>query len=203
MAFPIANLPTDNLYKFMTVIGIIIAVGSYLALQESEKQGNEQDVLALEAANKVKAEQDYESRQVEALAAEVKNTIAQLNSLPKNSSPEFKPLVEQYRKTLQEEESKLEEVSKLEEGTQLDIAVGKALLKRLENARDDLKWVLYMFNVGSIFGYLMTFGGFGLWYYNLQRHIDAQVKRDSGISANLLSQKRRRRQEMLGRQHRL
>lgn len=56
MAFPIPNLPTDNLYKFMALLGIVIMVASYIALETSEGRMKEQNVISMQASGKVAAE---------------------------------------------------------------------------------------------------------------------------------------------------
>lgn len=116
--------------------------------------------------------------------------------------PEDKPLAEQLMKTLKEEQSRLTEQYKSFEKAQIDLANSKAQTNRLEIAMKKAEWAGYMFNVGTWAGFVMMYCGFALWWYKVQRHLDAKLKRESGMSSTN-SERRRWRQDMLGRHHKV
>lgn len=201
MAFPIPNLPTDNLYKFMALLGIVIIVASYIALEASEARMNEQSVLTSQVSGKVAAETGLLRDQEEEIAMELKEMTSEAQPIIKNPKPEDKPIAEQLIQALKEQRSRIVELYKAHEEAQIDLADADAQLKRSNIAISNAEWAGYMFKMGTWAGYVLMVCGFGLWWYKVQRHLDAKLKRESGLSFGV-DNRRRNRQGMLGRRRR-
>lgn len=115
-----------------------------------------------------------------------------MQSLLKNPKPEDKPLADQLTKTLKEEQSRLDEQFKAYEAAQIDLTNANVQTKLLDYAIKDAEWAGDMFNVGMWAGYVLMSSGFALWWYKVQRHLDAKLKRESGLSFGVDNRRRNR-----------
>lgn len=164
-------LPTDNLYKFVAIGGLLLVLVSNIVPFELQ-------VRAEDAASLVRAEIDaglvkqrHLQRRGEQLEKLIDSSIADRQGTRKPdpsklelhyTEDEIKALVEKHEDVVEQREEALAMLA----GRNRDV-------DRLEGRISSMKW-LWAF--GSGLGALMASIGFRLWYQRLQRHVDSYVQ---------------------------
>jgi DNA repair exonuclease SbcCD ATPase subunit len=171
------EIPTDNLYKFLAISGIIIFLISYLPLFHSYKLNLQ--LARLEGESKaVKEEREWLFSDANEVRNELQNLTKQLSEIQKD-----RKVTEGAEETLKK---KLEEkVAKLLEYTQL---LHKQSLKTIEidTKLEELRVHIAMLKTeanlsisGHIIGAILALVGFSLWYKKLQAPQDIIISKQA------------------------
>ena len=163
----LTNPPSDNLYKFITFIGITLMAGSFWLMRETGVRLDDALARYYSANN----QWDVGQTAVEEGLADVTSLIERYNqSIAKARTPEelllsknmASEVVDRFKSvtTLRSESKRLDAVAKTE------YEVINRVLKRTENEQR------YAF-VGLFFGVLATFSGAVLWYRKHQQFQDS------------------------------
>jgi hypothetical protein len=151
MDMQIPNVPTDNLYKFISISGLVLIVTSFIAISISQREVADQIFTTHQEALSVgKAIQQLDD---------------EMDALVSNPTPESYVRAKQI----------LEETKPLEvELAKLESMNDKSEYMHLASTED-----LNFFKNQIYFGFFLTILGFIGWYYRLQRHLDAIVKKEA------------------------
>lgn len=169
--------PTDNLYKFMAIFGLVLIGLSYfvsdLYLDEKHEINRDFSNYSIDAENTEKeyniAMTNYDS---------LENRIIELEKLEKyDSIQKVKSLQDYYR----------DRVIKYSRLWSKEAIEGKKLIKRDDyNALKEEVYGHYsklLFAIGSV----LMIAGFFFWYFKYQKYIDAETKWKGEIFSKLLN----------------
>ena len=174
----IPNLPTDNLYKFLSLTGLFLMVSSFGYKEYRNHQHNienseiivNKEILDYKIENKKRLlELSGKLSDIEIDIIESKKNYESKD----NANLDIENLINIYKTTIKE--SDLEwyniEAGKLRMKSELaDVS-----LERTQK----LNWML---NLSMIIGLISMVSGFYLWYIKLQRYLDIILLRKSNIS---------------------
>lgn len=151
-------VPTDSLYKFITVLGIALMVACIASITASDlsrvtELARLDGMLAIHSAKRERLQQI------------IKSTEKVLDSDP--------DVVEKMRRHLEEYESLLPSVVELSEDLLTDGQASLAKASALE-ASSILMWFLFWL------GFLITAIGVFCWYFNHQRYQDRMIREQAG-----------------------
>lgn len=189
------NLPTDNLYKFFAITGLLIlliSIGSYITsfnnlnrdiiefmkkldLLEIEINYHHDDIIELD---KILKTDFYSKLDTSVLNRYEKDTIRNartslikykyfLNSLPSTDTnlKTFTSLVMESIKNYRMIENKVVEINYYD--------------KRISQNKSLLTGHCILSIIGLIFGIYLTFKGFFNWYFKYQKYQDKLIKKES------------------------
>jgi hypothetical protein len=140
------SLPTDNLYKFIALCGLVLFIASVTIPNILATRFRDQvDDLTIEAAP---------------LEEEIKILHEQIARF-ENASP---PDAERVSATRAASDQ-----------IRIKAAVVRAKLSVAHNRQKDLRLLLWVVVIGGILSSVIMWSGFRLWYYRLQQYQDAAV----------------------------
>ncbi len=172
MAFP--SLPTDNLYKFMALAGIVIvALSAYFAgsriSEVTDRIIDVQENIEIADANVASLQRKAE-RLEKMVAASIQSTTG-------GSIPDHSKLTIQYSK---EELIVLRrEASDAVTEQRIQVVHLEAANKRVKLLNERLPTILGSCVILGIVGLILAVSGFSLWYVKVQKPLDVLLKRDS------------------------
>lgn len=156
--------PTDNLYKFMAIGGLVLIIGSEalftLALREWSAKLHE-------------LEPSLESLEID--VARLKRQSAEFHRQAE-ASPPTKKALDQLRKHH-------EAIQEVEDNLLIKAAEVKARARHLDALRRDVRVLRWLTPIAGVFGALLTLWGFVLWYTRVQIHLD-RVLKEQAASGN-------------------
>ncbi|MCG8016839.1 MAG: hypothetical protein JAY97_11535 [Candidatus Thiodiazotropha sp. 'RUGA'] len=167
----IPNLPTDNLYKFIALSGLIVMLFSIYIL-ETKTSDLEDKVYATEIEQ---AQLTIEIKALQKKTVElneiVNNTINEHNEC---SSQAIDQMVVRYsdaeiKKMINDTEDATLQIN-------LKVAEKKITLKRQTQLINQLRDLLFLGRIYIWFGFLVSIFGFTLWYYRVQRPLDTKLR---------------------------
>ena len=155
----IPKLPTDNLYKFIALFGLVLfCFGHYSKIR---MQWENYRTVATNNAEIVYNNKMQDS--LRKMLTELKNGPVEINVLVAGKLCQSK---KDAMVLVQERILQLEEDAKRLEITQTELKCDSDFISKL--------WISLNFIIG--FGLLMIITGFFLWYFKLQKYLDKQVK---------------------------
>jgi len=169
---PIPSPPTDSLYKFAALSGILLVVGAlYFPRQLAWELQSKVEELELQRATAI-IDQRVLKRRADRVEKIVDTSIATQNG-------EFKPDAKRLWLTYSDVE--LKEMLRNLDLAGRDIAVGAATIESL--SKESLRYqvradeVEIASNIGLALGVLLSASGFSLWYLRIQRHQDLALEK--------------------------
>jgi hypothetical protein len=144
------NPPTDNLYKFLAITGIIVLVLAYLMPYILLKDLTTQMIEQIGEANLLQIELNIVEREV---------TRLENNEMPTADD------VTRIRTMLDD--------------IQRNDTKRKTKLMLIDDINQEFKVISKIANYAKSIGFFLTIIGFALWYEKLQRHQDTFVKREA------------------------
>ena len=163
-------LPTDNLYKFLAIAGLII-IGVSVYHTETLLRTLETDSLNIATDLAVgKAEMEFWQSREKKLENITKNSIAQQQSRHK---PDPEKLELTY--SIQELKSIEDETERLKRDLRITDAKIEGKLQKSKKLTAQLEKTFFFAKVLIGIGFILTILGFGLWYYNVQRLLDLKL----------------------------
>ncbi len=164
-------LPTDNLYKFLAIAGLII-VGFSMYYTETLLRTLERDNIDIATDLAVgKAEMEFWQSRKEKLENITKNSIAQQQSRHKPDSNKLKlPYSAQELKNIEDETEQLKRDLKITDAKIL----GK--LQKTKQLTSQFKETFFFVKILIVIGLILTTLGFLLWYLKVQMLLDRKLK---------------------------
>lgn len=156
--------PTDNLYKFMSLSGLLIIAGSLIVFDHAYKielRIAEQKVTQEDIRDSTK-DLKWELNYLKGITKKIENSRNQITS-----------------KELDILESKLGEIMSKDSSIKLKQLPSKREIARLEV---ELKWLQRYVNLstsGLLFGLSISVLGFLLWYNKVQKFLDKKIQEEA------------------------
>ena len=165
------NLPTDNLYKFLALSGLVVIGYSNYYFKKSENELS-QNVYVL------KTEIDEHAIRVEAL----KDTGKRFRELLDNTIADQSGTYERDPKKLELEytDDEIKEIqNKIRESlmeSQIQTSKYKNSNNRLLKLQQELEWLRVLYKIATAAGFILTVIGFRLWYTRVQKPQDSLLR---------------------------
>ncbi len=162
----IPNLPTDNLYKFMSLSGIVIIIFSIYFCEIKVREVSQNNIEFLKKQDNLN------------------NKIARFN----DKLGTISVLFETYQKDniqkkdtsifLSNLETRISSLSNLRDGINTDYISQKAYHQRLNLLQEESKIITYFSYLFIALGFVLTSTGFLLWYKKVQKPLDKILAND-------------------------
>lgn len=169
----IKDLPTDNLYKFMAIFGMLLIILPFLVFPTIQNYKYRIIDLTTKAALK-----DNELKELEKIVKEVEDKTSQLNKEEhiKNYENEFD--VNKSREVNEVEKTVKDVFKKIEIGEIESINLNNELKKVVADF-NYFAILIYIIKVFPIIGFIISIIGFYLWYNKNQKYLDIIIKKES------------------------
>ena len=169
----IKNLPTDNLYKFMAIFGMLLIILPFLVFPTIQNYKYRIIDLTTKAALK-----DNELKELEKIVKQVEDKTSQLNKEEhiKNYENEFD--VNKSREVNEVEKTVKDVFKKIEIGEIESINLNNELKKVVADF-NYFAILIYIIKVFPIIGFIISIIGFYLWYNKNQKYLDIIIKKES------------------------
>ena len=169
----IKDLPTDNLYKFMAIFGMLLIILPFLLFPTIQNYKYRIIDLTTKAALK-----DNELKELEKIVKQVEDKTSQLNKEEhiKNYENEFD--VNKSREVNEVEKTVKDVFKKIEIGEIESINLNNELKKVVADF-NYFAILIYIIKVFPIIGFIISIIGFYLWYNKNQKYLDIIIKKES------------------------
>ena len=169
----IKDLPTDNLYKFMAIFGMLLIILPFLVFPTIQNYKYRIIDLTTKAALK-----DNELKELEKIVKQVEDKTRQLNKEEhiKNYENEFD--VNKSREVNEVEKTVKDVFKKIEIGEIESINLNNELKKVVADF-NYFAILIYIIKVFPIIGFIISIIGFYLWYNKNQKYLDIIIKKES------------------------
>ena len=169
----IKDLPTDNLYKFMAIFGMLLIILPFLVFPTIQNYKYRIIDLTTKAALK-----DNELKELEKIVKQVEDKTSQLNKEEhiKNYENEFD--VNKSREVNEVEKTVKDVFKKIEIGEIESINLNNELKKVVADF-NYFAILIYIIKVFPIIGFIIRIIGFFLWYNKNQKYLDIIIKKES------------------------
>lgn len=177
--FNLPNLPTDTLYKFLTVFGLVILLTSFLT-----------PVLTFKDNDLTKYSLTLKTKNLERKSNVLDNRLKELDSLTKSIDMSKRNVIYKYQDKRgiwhDDSSSHLEIVNMFSElnltasqsnGLQDSLLITKQQLNHIYSFEEQ---VIGYCNKGIFYGIIITVAGFFLWFLNNQVYQDLFIKIQGG-----------------------
>ncbi|MCT7489409.1 hypothetical protein N5T63_10900 [Aliarcobacter cryaerophilus] len=171
------TIPTDNLYKFMSISGLLVMLFFFLTLTYSIYQLEINIMEEQKNTNIVKSKVEV----LDKLRENYKSYIKVLEELLKEKEITKKEFYEIKYKELSKYTDYLNNVL-------LDISIGEGNIKKLENTLNSILIIGIISFLGILIGFFLARRGFKLWYEKLQVYQDRNIK---DLNSNRIIYKKR------------
>ncbi len=167
--------PTDNLYKFMAIGGMVLAVFCFVYPMSQLRTEQERIMASMHDTALLKAKASAKGREADSYKAEREDLNADLKR--DQADPiKIKEIEGNIRELLVKEDQATNEQTELLENSTAD---GEYILRQ-ETAHLKFFWFEISLMYGSAFvGALMSFAGFHYWYVNVQTYQDFLLKKEA------------------------
>ena len=169
----IKDLPTDNLYKFIAIFGMLLIILPFLVFPTIQNYKYRIIDLTTKAALK-----DNELKELEKIVKQVEDKTSQLNKEEhiKNYENEFD--VNKSREVNDVEKNVKDVFKKIEIGEIESINLNNELKKVVADF-NYFAILIYIIKVFPIIGFIISIIGFYLWYNKNQKYLDIIIKKES------------------------
>ena len=178
MTIPSLQPPTDNLYKFLAISGLLLFILS-IVLPEWAIYNIRMQIIATEAeSSALQFEVSSLERQTTILESQVDSHLASQSSA---DAPTTRNAIDHHDKGLAKRQ--LVELTGNLRKKLLDISVKnsqiEARVKTDKYMNSMIRRYLIVAVGASVIGFLLTVTGFHLWYFRLQRFLDHSVRSEA------------------------
>jgi len=199
------KLPTDNLYKFMAIAGLLIIAVSTIfwwqqahVLEESISQTSTEMAQLnskmteldhrMEMLGPLMNTQDLLQKTIDTAISDFKKDTEAFHTkqLTQRELEErylnYQKIVSTAQASLAENRPRFEAVVKESEQLQLNRDLLKVQETKKDLARTNFELATQVLITGMLVGAVISLAGFILWYFKLQRHLDMAVAKGSNPS---------------------
>lgn len=196
----IPSLPTDNLYKFKALSGIVIGIlflgvlfySMYIIQMKVSEIGNRQNIVKIKlkhSETNMENEKNY-IKDLEFLLNEKKEFLNQKykNSINDEYFKDYEKLINEKseinKKIHDKKLQMLENINKIE----LEIENDSNEIKELNKMSNYFIFLSIVCFIGAVLGFSLAKKGFKLWQTKLQDHLDKNIEK---MNSNKILYKRR------------
>lgn len=166
----IPNIPTDNMYKFLSIFGLILFFGSIVISLTAS--GRIIDTLTTSVKN-AQTSQSIEKWVIED-KTNAENTIKDLKNTLKTATIQEKPTI--WENIGKEQSVIHEDNTKLQELAKVIYDFNNSGKSAVEWANVEKVYIISFLYTGVIGGPILSFIGFSFWYKKLQKYQDKIIK---------------------------
>lgn len=178
--------PTDNLYKFMALSGIVLIIAFIVPLLFFHQTGMEY-LEQVRGSKELEVQEKFVNQRLETLKLrdkeakdekqELQKRLAGLN--PASNSTE----IDKLEVRIKEANREIDSIADSSYELSLNLALKQAQVNSEEtvslNRRRDSRVAIVVGAIWVILGFFLSVFGFPLWYIKLQRHQDRVVKKEA------------------------
>ncbi len=179
----IPNLPTDNLYKFVALTGVVLLILSLLYPESQRTTIRDEITLYNGEVRKLNFERDKSKRKLKDIKEQVKEldkkTNCKCNSIVNDSIISRTKILEgpdELVKLSLEIDRLVEEYVSINRELNMKVAEIDAKLELINNKNQDLEELNEATSLFIPFSFLLSIAGFFLWYDNTQKYQDRVLK---------------------------
>lgn len=172
------ELPTDNLYKFMSIFGLLLFFSSYYFLWIKYTQIQpaifdlEEEISVFELENK------YLSEDLDSLDKNIQMLEQEVNGLDKLPTENLtRKSVSESGIKLNSIKDKIYQLKDLKRNSEKKTIILNNKVNRLEQLGHENKTIGVVFLVISTVGLIFSVQGLKLWYQRLQRPLDKRLSK--------------------------
>jgi hypothetical protein len=162
----VPTLPTDNLYKFLALTGLVLMLACFGALEFRAAKQQELDT----AVSLGKEALGYLERDIERVAERLTGQATEDQEYPKVTANEYAQFKMRIRNVGE------------------DIIELRGKSERAEAHYQRTQRILFLLLLGGIFGGFIAIAGFALWYVRLQKYQDVLIRCQADQSAQQAAQ---------------
>jgi hypothetical protein len=163
--------PTDNLYKFMAISGLLLLAASIYFPFSLQIKLNDQTLDNLESFNTANADLDYYGEKVNFLNEIITNSIQEQEGKSKDDKSKVTLVYSQSE--VKQSYADLFDIEHQSKITLVKLHINSKRSDALELYVTLLRYCQVAF---SLFASCLAFLGFFLWYNRIQKHIDKQMR---------------------------
>lgn len=172
--------PTDNLYKFLSVLGIVLTASCFFgAYQQEERLLDELDEL-VEAISESKAALEQFEKTNQELNENVKAAIEAAKESGITSDQESP---DEVKKALQEYRDFVAKLKDSPDESELGLTIAKSSTKRTVSYLTALRWLSWIFAFSTV-------ACFVLWYKKYQKYNDKLIQLKIEYEENQIKQQK-------------
>ena len=177
--------PTDNLYKFMALSGIVLVVAFFIPLVFFRQTAMEY-LAQVRGSKELEVQEKFVNQRLETLKLRQQHLIDTKNKLQKrlegvNSASNSE--TDKLEGLLKETNSEIESIEDASHELSLNLALKRAQVDSEEtvnfNERRDSRVLIVVGVIWVVLGLALSFAGFWLWYKKLQRYQDRVAKKEA------------------------
>jgi len=165
----LSTVPTDNLYKFMAIFGLILLITCTIYPISKINTAERAKIDVEISLQKLEREMDHIKTEAETISSELTSIENDSESDISSQKTEIIELIRNKRNSLQSRNDDLEI-------NIIDIKEKRMLSSLLVS---ELRFFLYFGSLGSIIGSILMLSGFYLWKNKVQRYQDIILKKES------------------------
>lgn len=167
----LSALPTDSLYKFMALAGLIVLAISLVLPFYYQKRLRLQVIEARRDQEKLRARREF-TRSLSPSAG-IKPTFAAFEEAAKRASPqEALDLLSDVLTYIEKVDGKVDEYGREVLERDLEAIENECNLKKVEFLTSQLNLLRRAQRIGITIGSIISLSGFTLWYFQVQQYTD-------------------------------
>ena len=171
MISTIPGLPTDNLYKFFAIAGVVLLVAS-VTFSTNQVMETENSIAALEEETALlKFDRDTLADDLAALQGDVRELESEVNT---GAGAAESKLHERATNLL----SRVSDMKRVHLDLSRKTAAVQAKSQTIQRLTRQRSWLINQCLVGAGLGIMMMWSGFALWYFKAQSLQDALLQRE-------------------------
>lgn len=195
--FPIAKPPTDNLYKFMTVLGLsLLMVSTYAVYSNVFEYERAMSSLSFDvnllgedkAALKAEAlSQEANTEQIGKQTARLSKTAADLRRSRTASERDIENVLAEtsaLQERLSQSKNIVEEIGTKDSDLRAKARELRRRLNSMDSERDHTFTILKLGALGQGAGIFLSYMGVFLWYRRVQRHLDRRLESSNALQVD-------------------
>ena len=205
----IPSLPTDNLYKFVALSGLVLIITSLalpmlnndkgyklftqlnsnktqieIEIKELTTQDSIIDALLNQLEAGIDSDSLYPQKDINIYSLKYRDDV--IESCYGKEFRDYYEFIEKHKYTLFPREAKIREIkNKMKERDEIRLEI-KKLHYQFINKNAELKTVVNIYErrefillVSSLIGIILTSFGFYYWYYRVQKYLDKKLKKET------------------------
>jgi hypothetical protein len=178
--------PTDNLYKFMALSGIVLMVAFIVPLAFFHQTGMEY-LAQLRGSKELQVHEEFTNQRLETLKLREQQAIDRKKKLQKRlegmNAGSNSTEVDKLEGLIREANREIESIADSSHDLSLNLALKRAQVNSEEtvsfNRRRDSRVAIQVGAIAVLLGFVASLVGFWLWYKKLQRFQDRVVAKEA------------------------
>lgn len=169
------QIPTDSLYKFCAITGIITILFSIYLPYSIFIDTNKQLITMKYEATKLNLEVNYTNEDIKEISENVKEMDKELTILENKSIKLTEIEIKRLKDFAKEFNIKNNSLKKLIREHEIKVEQLKATQEKLETILNFSDFILKIGNFGRVLGFILSCFGFIMWYKKIQKPQDELI----------------------------